>query len=275
MSIKRTKIIIAGILAIISIFLVFRTVKLRSEGNNNIALSNTFVLQEDKSKGLLAINIDKTVYTTGDQVYIQVASLKPDGQTDCSDNLILELSKPNADKENIIIEKSPSCGIDQQNTNSPDFKAFFEPKDTGLYNLTLTNNDTKERVSQTFEVTNNTPEYKISRWSPTKNTNISDGRNVMIIKLEFLQDFKGIVRDVIPSNLKLVWYGPAQLATQQETTSIEWQLDIKANTTTELKYEYTTTENTECFEIIGPVTVGTEKIENSFWKVAFAKNCTQ
>ena len=187
--------------------------------------------KQDPIKGVLSINTDKSIYQPGEKVYIQMASLDENGDTLCDSNLKLAVNS-----ERLEITQSPTCSPDNNVTNSPDYTSFFTPTSSGKYTLTLTN--TSNTSSTSFEVSKDLPGLSISRWGPTRINPDGKTRYPMVITITAPQDYKGKFEDRLPPEFTFPWIGPAKLTQNKNSSTLSWDIGLKAGETIELKYEY-------------------------------------
>ncbi len=111
-----------------------------------IILTKNNIANNNLSKGILAVNSDRTEYLPGETATIQMGVLDPNGNTLCDANLELKINGTKMKD----IKKSSTCGDNV--TNNPDYFFKFVPQKTGTYKLKLTNLDTKNLTNNTFKV---------------------------------------------------------------------------------------------------------------------------
>src|SRR3989344_5723084 len=115
---------------------------------------NEEITFENTGNKTLVINIDKNQYLPGEEVYIQMASLDDQGNTLCNSKLEIVITnnlQPTPynlppTTYNLSVFPSTTCSPDNNVTNSPDYYAYFIPKDIGIYKITLKNIDTGNTV---------------------------------------------------------------------------------------------------------------------------------
>ena len=131
-----------------SLFLV--TVKSRSDSVKDESMF---------SKGVLAINTNKSTYKPNEKVEFGMASLDENGDTLCDSNLEIIIEKPNGDTKSLStsegdISVSQTCNINNNVTNNPDYIAYYYPADTGIYKVSLINKSNDNSIDTQFEVKN-------------------------------------------------------------------------------------------------------------------------
>lgn len=209
-----------------------------------VYLVATLIQNSDKnfSKGVLALNTDKSVYAPGEAVLLQMASLDPQGNTLCNSNLNIEIREPGKWKKTVMsseqIQKLPTCSPDNNVTNEPDYLARFTPTVSGKHYLRLVNTDTGKKVSTSFEVSSKQQAVTVSRSGATRINPSKSDRYPMVITLTAQEDFKGTLVEKVPLDFKFAWYGPAKITQDKKNQILTWDVDLKAGETKRFVYEY-------------------------------------
>jgi hypothetical protein len=196
--------------------------------------------QEDFSKGLLALNTDKSVYIPGESVELGIASLDPKGNTLCHSNLALTVSGPRGQKIILSTENGKiinNCSVNESSTDNPDYRSNFVPEKEGTYNIQLTNLDSKMKVKDQISVKNN-QQYSLKRTGPSKVNPLTTDRYPMILTVTTQKDFKGELVDQIPSSFDVVWQGTGVIETVKDYKTITWNVNLKTGETKEFIYEF-------------------------------------
>lgn len=180
----------------------------------------------DFSKGVLAVNINKTKYLKGEIVKIQITAVDANGKIECNANLKLTINGTEAKN----IAKSSTCGTTAQNF---DYSFNFEPEKTGVYRLKLTNTDTKVTITNSFDVVSER-NLDIVRETATRIDPLKKDRNSMKLVVTVVKDYSGEISDIFPKGFAIPWQGPAKITGNK----IFWQVNLKAGETKELTYEY-------------------------------------
>jgi hypothetical protein len=118
----KRKNIIKSLISVIGILAVVCSIFILNKNSKNSTIKNDF------SKGVLAINTDRTEYLSKEIVIIQMSALDPQGHTLCNANLELTINGVKA--KNIM--KSSTCGPDNVTLN-PDYFFNFLPPDKSGY----------------------------------------------------------------------------------------------------------------------------------------------
>jgi len=185
-------------------------------------------LNNDFSKGVLAVNTDKNTYLVGETVKIQMTAVDAKGETNCKANLKLTINGSPTDKT----IKSSSCG--NATINNANYLYSFKPEKIGEYTIKLTDLDTKVTITNYFDVVNER-NLDITRETPTSIDPTKDTRHPVKLIVTAKNDYAGEITDLIPEGLTVVWQGTAKVSENK----ISWRVDLKAGETKELIYEYT------------------------------------
>ncbi len=165
-------------------------------------------LEQDFSWGVLAINVNKSVYSQEDkEAFISMAVLDDLGHTICDADLVLEIIAPDGTitylrTQDGSIIKNPECGPDNV-IEDPDYYAYYSLVGTGIYQLKLsasTTNGVKE-VTDSFEVWPKV-DFDVERVGPTR---IYPPANYqMTFNIKFNQDYHGDFREYVPADFIIV-----------------------------------------------------------------------
>lgn len=239
----------------------------------------SFIQNSDRnfSRGVLALNIDQSVYLPGDPVLLQMASLDNNGDTLCDSNLEVTIDVPSKWRDETIrrdqIQRSPTCDPTNNVTNEPDYIARFLPQAKGTYRLKLRNLDTGKSVESQLLVDDTEQAIMLSRSGATRINPAQSDRYPMILRVTANQDFKGTLVESVPKVFQFKWYGPAQVAQSEETQTLTWEVELKSGETKEFAYEYTAPPISPEFYKLGLLKLVDEAgnqifQEQSHWQIA-------
>ena len=225
------------------------------------------------SRGVLALNTNKSSYTPGEKIAIGMSSLDKTGHTICNSSLKLEITDPQKITANINVTHSPTCGDDNV-TNDPDYLASFLLDKAGKYTLKLTNTDTGKVTKTDINVSENIP-FDIQRSGATPINPFKADRYPMIITVTANRDYAGQIIEKIPADFKVIWQGPAKV----EGINIIWGVNLKAGETKTLSYEYRTPQISPNLYKLGPARIidstrATFFRESRRWQIAVSKEIT-
>ena len=210
--------------------------------------------------GVLAVNTDKSVYTPGEEAYLQMAALDDEGHTLCDANMKLEITLPDGslaqfntastDPESRITG-SPTCGANNV-TDEPDYYTYFKVGQPGVYEIKLSNLGNGYEITDSFQVEADVP-FIIARSAATRINPFRSSYNVRI-KVTALADFTGTLEETVPALFLLSdisGRGEANPADDHDQTVI-WPVDLKAGVTVEFDYTYFAPKISPQFYLLGP-----------------------
>ncbi|MFZ2970494.1 MAG: hypothetical protein WA063_05065 [Minisyncoccia bacterium] len=227
--------------------------------------------------GVLAININKSIYPKGENAYIQMGVLNDDGHTICDAQLKLKVKSSKLKVVELstkdgTIQYSGKCNGDNV-TDTPDYFAHYQVGEAGTYEMTLTNLDNGYEINDSFEVRDSVP-FDVERIGPTRI--YPPAAYEVVLKIKANRDFKGEIRESAPegfeikfqsSNDKLQTNSKTQdsnklneLNVKIESASgrsklkiITWNVDIKEGESIELKYTFDAPDVSPYIYLLGPL----------------------
>ncbi len=227
-----------------------------------------FVENQDFTWGVLAINVNKSIYLKGEQAYLQMAVLTDSGHTICDANLQLEIKGPEESSglfglkktQKIItlstldgsIQYSGKCGANNV-TDIPDYFAYYEiPDKTGIYEMKLTNFDNGYEITDYFEVQESVA-FEIERTGPTRI--YPPATYEMKIKIKANQDFQGEIVEIVPMTfiIKENLGAKKESLMDNYTKTIIWQAEIKKGETKEFSYTFDAPDVSPYLYLLGPL----------------------
>ena len=241
-----------------------------------------FVAEQEFTWGVLAINVNKSIYLPNETAYLQMAALDDNGHTICGARLRLQILNPkseilNLSTEDGTIQYSGECGADNV-TDVPDYFAYYElpkatqretdakqgretPKDSlrdptgqadakpeqvGIYQMKLINLDNGYEIEDSFEVRESVP-FEVERVGPTRI--YPPATYEMKFKIKANQDFVGEVIEYVPESFDIIPDSSFQIL----DSKIIWQVDWKAGETYELKYQFDAPDISPYLYLLGPL----------------------
>lgn len=230
---------------------------------------------QDFTWGVLAINPNKSVYSTGDTALLAIAVLNEKGDMVCDAFVSLEISTPNGTKTTFTtkdgsIKVNPQC-LTKELTLIPDYEAQFPITQTGKYQLTLTATTTNGiySISDSFSAEDQ-PSFIVERLTATR---IFPLQNYPVtIKFTPKNDFNGYLLDSVPTTFKITSPN-STIKTQNNRQFISWPITAKANQTISLNYQYDAPNISPEFFTLGPIQIldSQKQIiyqENRSWQIA-------
>lgn len=246
--------------------------------------------EKDFTWGVLAINVNKSIYLKGEQAYLQMAVLDDEGDTICDANLQLEIKESKgglfgSSEVTILstkdgsIQYSGKCGANNI-TDVPDYFAYYQVDGLGKYEMKLTNLDIPgHEITDYFEVKKSVP-FEVERIGPTRI--YPPATYEMKIKVKANSDFKGEIIETVPftfaitdpdggilPNLKSE--NMPEIIDEEElkkprekfirheadrntyTKTIGWEVDLKAGDIYEIKYIFDAPDISPYLYLLGPL----------------------
>ena len=229
-----------------------------------------FVAEQEFTWGVLAINVNKSIYLPNETAYLQMAALDDNGHTICGARLRLQILNPkseilNLSTEDGTIQYSGECGPDNV-TDVPDYFAYYElpkatqretdakqgretdakPEQVGIYQMKLINLDNGYEIEDSFEVRESVP-FDVERIGPTRI--YPPATYEMKLKIKANQDFSGEIVEYVPESFDVIPDSRFQIL----DSKIIWQVDWKAGETHELKYTFDAPDISPYLYLLGPL----------------------
>ena len=226
-----------------------------------------FVSTQDFFWGVLAINLNKSTYQTGEEAYVQMAALNNGGSTLCDADLELIITDPKGSSNtyktrNNSIISSDTCGADNV-TDHPDYFLHHILHHAGTYTTTLTNRDTGHSIDDSFEVRDVLP-YSVERIGATR-INPFRAEYEMQILVTAHEDFKGTITERVPTAFSISSHTGDQIRFQNNEQQIVWNKKINEGETHILTYTYQAPEVSPELFLVGPVTLTGSNIVQSLF----------
>jgi len=221
------------------------------------------VSEQDFTWGVLTVNTDKSVYSPGDQAFLQFGVINDMGHTICDADLSLLITGPDGNtypfaSANNSISQSGECRGDSYVT-VPDYSAdFVIPKQVGNYTMTLTAttiNGTRSITSH-FSVEDH-PAFDVVRTGPTRIYPVSP--YPVSFKITSPVDWSGVVVEKLPSNFDVNpasypdQYTSVTTSNDGQTKIISWDVSLSAGTSTTIGYYFNAPEISPQFYLLGPL----------------------
>jgi len=237
--------------------------------DNSTGLSEIQVFEQEFRWGVLAINTNKSIYLSNEQVYIQIAALKDDGHTICDADLRLEIISPTKELSSVSVERSRKCGPDNV-TDVPDYFAYYQINATGTYQMKLTNLDTGYEIEDSFEVRDSVP-FDVERTGPTRI--YPPASYEMNFRIKANQDFKGKIIENVPVGFKITETdNSVEVADNiiDERKNIIWDVNLQAGDSYQFGYQFNAPDISPYLYLLGPLTfresesqkTGSSKVES-------------
>ena len=208
-----------------------------------------YIIEQEFMWGVLAININKSIYLPNEQAYLQMGALRDDGNTLCDANLKLEITNPSGQITYPQVEKSGLCKGNNV-VDVPDYFAYYTVSGTGEYQMKLTNLDNDYEIVDSFEVWESVP-FDIERIGPTRIYPPA------VYQVEFNiipgQDFTGQVIESMPAGFVVITDETAKVVVQDDTKQIIWSVDWHAKEIYKLTYQFDAPNISPYLYLLGPL----------------------
>ena len=250
------------------------------------------ISQQDFNWGVLAINVDKSVYTVGDTAYVQIGVIDNFGNTVCDADLVLAVTDPNGSERGYTtsdgtITRNPECG---PNNFIPDPDYYLRMpvgSVTGATTMTLTalTSEGTKMVSDSFTV-NEINKFNVVRSGPTR---VVPGHEYPeVITLTSNIDWSGTVIEKTPSIFTVASLSDVtdydSLTTVGTDNVISWNLSLKAGKPVKIGYNFLPPPISPEFYLLGPLALydtgvditTTDPVfqESRSWQIADDATCT-
>jgi hypothetical protein len=186
--------------------------------------------------GVLALNTSKSIYAPGQTVSLQMGVLDSDGHTICAAPLLLTITDPKGNQQDVTYQDSSACHGDGY-TSTPDYTASYATDGVGNYKVVLSiAKDSDYSITDNFEVRATVP-FDITRNSVTRIYPIHTyGMGVGVIAN---QNFSGMATETISSaKFTIPSQQGATVSTTDGKTTISWPVNWKQGNSYELSYQY-------------------------------------
>lgn len=219
-----------------------------SDGTRNIT--------QDFSWGVLAININKSIYKPFEQAKISMGVLNEGGFNVCDADLTLSIENPKKDKielssKNKKIKVSDEC-FGSNVTYIPDYSTTYQTAGEGVYQMKLSavTKNGKYEIEDFFEVREN-PSFDVERITATRINPVSPYE--VKIKIKANTDFDGEIVETVPFDIRKT--NGANVITDRKIrlNTLKWKLKLKKGQNTELSYTYKAPEVSPEFYLLGPL----------------------
>ncbi len=224
--------------------------------------------------GVLALNLNKTVFAKGETAYIQMASLGDDGHTVCDSNLELLIVKPNGEVKSFYVEDgsisiSDYC-LNNNVTDKPDYFVYYELKEIGNYHFFLTNLANGFSINGAFTVEED-PVFSLERVGATR-INPYKSSYTMKIVVESKSGFSGTLIEKVPQDFQIK-EGNYTITEEKNEKFISWILDVTAKEKKVLAYEYQAPKLSPFVFLLGPLEMISMDAQQTFrdtrqWQLA-------
>jgi hypothetical protein len=238
---------------------------------------------QDFTWGVLAINVNKSVYSPGETAKLQFGVLDENGKMVCDAKLKLEVrnerweARDELSTEDRTIKVNEDICRSRAFTLEPDYEAEYKVGEWGIYEMTLTAETANgtHTIKDSFEVSNAVA-FDVERVSATRIN--PKNKYPVIFDIVANQDFEGEIREEVPAGFEIEKGGesdgedkPAQnspsieagrgdwkkfddLKEGEKSKTLIWNVDLKKGDKVKLGYVYDAPDESPQFYLLGPLT---------------------
>ncbi|MEI8129928.1 MAG: hypothetical protein WCG55_00280 [bacterium] len=250
------------------------------------------ISEQDFSWGVLAINVDRSVYHAGDTAYVQMGVIDDFGHTICDADMTLVITSPFGVDQTYTtsdgtVVREPQCGPDNY-IHVPDYYAHPHiGSEEGVYHMTLTANTRNgiRTVHDAFTVSSDIP-FDVVRSGPTRVYPADKYPAEMQITSPV--DWQGTIVDTLPSSFEVSALDGVALydtvTTTGDTTTVTWNVSLVAGKTTTIGYSFLPPPISPEFYLLGPLTFYNKGDDSTTaipvfkemrrWQIADDSSCT-
>jgi hypothetical protein len=222
--------------------------------------TQVYTSAQDFTWGVLAINMNKSVYSPGEEAKLQFGVLDENGDMVCDAKLKLEIRNEKGEIEGEFSTEDGRIKVNQdvcqshEFTLEPDYAAEYKTGEEGKYEMILTA-ETKNgsyTISDALQVNQLAP-FEVERVSATRIYPV----NKYPVQFDIItdQDFEGQIVEEVPDNfdIDLKAQNANLKTTTQNSKLITWDIDVKRGDKFTLKYTYDAPDISPEFYLLGPL----------------------
>ncbi|MBI4084973.1 MAG: hypothetical protein HY432_00490 [Candidatus Liptonbacteria bacterium] len=228
----------------------------------------------DFSWGVLVVNFNKSIYTSGDKINVGFGVLDNYGHTICDANIKMTVQTPsgkmlNFSTQNKTITRNSTCGPTTV-TNKPDYSAVASSSEIGVYGVKVTaqmeesSNRAPREITDSFEVQQN-PFFDVERRGPTRI--YPPEIYQFTIRIKANQDFSGVMQEAVPSSFNIPNDSGYSLAEVNGEKIISWNVNLKSGESQEVRYSFKAPDISPELYKLGPLRIGAWQ-ESRQWQIA-------
>lgn len=169
--------------------------------------SNGETFEQDFTWGVLAINTNKSIYTTGETAEIDMAVLNRKGEMVCDADVTLEIFNPNAEKTTLstgdgTINVSEFCDV-KDKVDEPDFSTTYTTELVGPHTMVL---EANTKGGGVFTITDSFDVRESVDFDVERDTNTRIYPPVtydVVMNIKANRDFKGTIREYVPTDFDI------------------------------------------------------------------------
>lgn len=225
---------------------------------------------QDFTWGVLAINVNKSIYSPGETAKLQFGVLDEKGYMVCEASLELKIKNEKLKIEEVLSSENGRIKVNREICESkeftlePDFEAEYEVGDWGTYEMTLTaeTENGTHTIQDSLEVSNAIP-FDVERTSVTRI--FPKNEYPVVFDIVANQDFKGQIIEEVPESFEIAeenqgnWEGLGEwkefdeVKAGEKSKTLIWNVDIRKGKKIKLGYAYDAPDESPQFWLLGPL----------------------
>ncbi|MFC1787396.1 hypothetical protein ACFLY8_05140, partial [Halobacteriota archaeon] len=230
----------------------------------------TYTQEQDFLWGVLAINVNKSIYLPNEEAFIGIGVLDDAGNVICDANVTLEIVDPQNNKEilsteNNKIKISPECGV-LGFTTLPDYYANYTVSGVGTYlmNLTAVTPNGVRSIEDNFTVQSSV-DFDVEREGPTRI--YPPIPYVMNLTIKANNNYTGLIKEYVPASFVITAQDGLTVTTVGDTKILSWNKNLVNGETYDVYYEFDAPDVSPYLYLLGPLEIGSFK-EIRQWQIA-------
>ena len=230
----------------------------------------TYNQEQDFTWGVLALNLNKSIYLENDNAFVSIGVLDDAGKIVCNANITLKIVDPSNYTTTLMtsdgsIKISPECEV-LGVTSLPDYYADYSVKDAGEYaiNLTAVTYNGIRTVTDGFNVTDSV-DFDVARNSATRV--YPKALYTMDISVVANENYNGVVKEYVPASFAVVPQNGLTVSIINDTSILSWDVKLKKDEKIKLSYQYDAPDVSPEFYLLGPLDIG-KFFESRQWQIA-------
>ncbi|MBN4049147.1 LamG domain-containing protein [archaeon AH-315-M20] len=230
----------------------------------------TYVQEQDFTWGVLAINVNKSIYLENEDSFIGIGVLDDKGKIVCDADVTLEITDPLNQKTiltttNNDIKISPECEV-LGVTELPDYYTDYTVSGIGTYimNLTAITANGVRNIQDNFSVQSSV-DFDVARKGPTRiypkvpyNMRFTINAN---------KNYNGLINEFVPAGFEITPQNGLVVTEIGDTKVLSWDVKLKQGDTINLYYEFDAPDVSPEFYLLGALDVGSWQ-EIRQWQIA-------
>ena len=200
-----------------------------------------YTIEQDFTWGVLAINVNKSIYLPNEDSFIGIGVLDDEGHMVCNASVTLEIINPLNQKTTLTttngdIKISPECEV-YGVTDLPDYYTDYSVSGVGAYlmNLTALTANGVRNIQDNFSV-QSAVDYDVARQGPTRIYPFVPYN--MSITINANKNYNGVINEYAPAGFNITPQAGLAITTVNDTKILSWNVNLKAGNDKKLYYSF-------------------------------------